>query len=144
MGDLQMGRGTIRKGHDCRHSAGDPAVSTSLCIAFKLELRPALYEKTSSSASSSEDKRKVNAQGDYMEVEIYAGIDQHRPSETSVDGMSATKLFFLFGSSHASRNLLFDGCCGQYNSSSSVSGTHTHPATTAMRHALRNEASEMS
>lgn len=64
------------------------AIDPRLLLSYFEELRPALYEKTSSSASLSEDKHRVNAQDDYLEVEIYAGVDQHRPSETSVDDIS--------------------------------------------------------
>lgn len=30
----------------------------------------------------------VSSQDDYIEVEIYAGVDQHRPSETNIDDIS--------------------------------------------------------
>jgi len=79
-----MGRTQFQKA--ARHFV-EGAIDPRLLLTYFEELRPALYEKTPS-AFLSEDKHRVNAQDDYMEVEIYTGIDQHRPSETSVDDIS--------------------------------------------------------
>ena len=64
------------------------AVDPRLLLSYFEELRPALYEENSSLASLSEDKYMVSSQDDYIEVEIYAGVDQHRPSETNIDDIS--------------------------------------------------------
>ncbi|KIM70771.1 hypothetical protein SCLCIDRAFT_100585 [Scleroderma citrinum Foug A] len=139
-----MGRTQFQK--STRHFV-EGAIDPRLLLSYFEELRPALYEKTSCSTSLSEDKLRVNAQDDYLEVEIYTGIDQHRPSETSVDDIIATNLVRNYSPHLRPQTHLetYDstGAVASSDSSSPVSGTCTHPATIAMRDALRNEANEM-
>ncbi|KAI6043246.1 hypothetical protein EDC04DRAFT_774142 [Pisolithus marmoratus] len=88
--------------------------------------------------------------GEITEVEVYAGVQKYMPSETSVDDIIATNLVRNY-SPHLRPQMLpeSDGTDNmQYAptgpvASGSVSGTHTHPATVAMRDVLGTQAREI-
>ncbi|KAL4072476.1 hypothetical protein V8B97DRAFT_1870578 [Scleroderma yunnanense] len=123
------------------------AVDPRLLLSYFEELRPALYETPHATSLPEDKSTSVNAEDDSTEVEIYAGVDQYRPRETSVDDIIATNLVrnyspYLRPEVHLgireSTNIM-----ASTDLASSVSGTRTHPATIAMRDALREEAGEM-
>ncbi|KAI6029783.1 hypothetical protein BKA83DRAFT_4223100 [Pisolithus microcarpus] len=124
--------------------ATDPRV----LISYFEELRPALCEETPSPEPTQTDADSTRS--DFMEIEVYAGVQKYMPSETSVDDIIATNLVRNY-SPYLRPQVLSetDGADNvQYAStssipSSSVSGTRTHPATVAMRDILGTQAREM-
>ncbi|KAI6124397.1 hypothetical protein EDD16DRAFT_1561551 [Pisolithus croceorrhizus] len=124
------------------------AIDPRVLISYFEELRPALCDETPSPEPKQTDAD--NTRGQFMEVEVYAGVQKYMPSEISVDDLIASNLVRNY-SPYLRPQVLSetDGADNiQYASTSaipsdSVSGTRTHPATVAMRDILGTQAREM-
>ncbi|KAI5996146.1 hypothetical protein EDD15DRAFT_2250674 [Pisolithus albus] len=119
--------------------ATDPRV----LISYFEELRPALCEEPPSPESTQTDAD--NTRSDFVEIEVYAGVQKYMPSETSVDDIIRNYSPYLrpqvLSETDGADNVQFASTSSI--PSSSVSGTRTHPATRAMRDILGTEAREM-
>ncbi|KAI6127527.1 hypothetical protein EV401DRAFT_1854421 [Pisolithus croceorrhizus] len=124
------------------------AIDPRALISYFEELRPALCDETLSPEPKQTDADNTRSQ--FMEVEVYAGVQKYMPSEISVDDLIASNLVRNY-SPYLRPQVLSETDSAdniQYASTSSipsnsVSGTRTHPATVAMRVILGTQAREM-
>ncbi|KAF8137567.1 hypothetical protein EV363DRAFT_1395098 [Boletus edulis] len=122
------------------------AIDPRVTVSYFDELRPALFTEPPNHVDSSTNSRGV--EGDAVEVEVWDGVREYMPDETSVDDIIATNLVRNYspylrpgaipGSSAEDETA--DAEPSTSSDSHTKSGTRTHPATIAMREVLREEA----
>ncbi|KAF9225696.1 hypothetical protein BS17DRAFT_729751 [Gyrodon lividus] len=133
------------------------AIDPRVVISYFDELRPALFDQHSSfepRESGREKKPSLGAsEGDYIEVEVWDGVREYMPHETSVDDIIAINLVRNYSpylragalpSSPPGSDLAdAESSTSAPDTTETESGTRTHPATIAMREGLRAEAEKM-
>ncbi|KIJ14692.1 hypothetical protein PAXINDRAFT_169602 [Paxillus involutus ATCC 200175] len=133
------------------------AIDPRVIISYFDELRPALFDERpsfgSTQSESGEKPSVAGAEGDYVEVEVWDGVREYMPQETSVDDLIAINLVRNYSpylrpgalpASPSESNLAdAESLTSDSHTNETESGTRTHPATIAMRQMLRAQAQEM-
>ncbi|KAG8216912.1 hypothetical protein J3R82DRAFT_7187 [Butyriboletus roseoflavus] len=120
------------------------AIDPRVPVSYFDELRPALFgESPSHEKDGSTTLRGV--EGDSVEVEVWDGVREYMPDETSVDDIIRNYSPYLRPGAISGSSVGDEPADAEPSTSDShsESGTRTHPATIAMREGLRGEASEM-
>ncbi|KIK96539.1 hypothetical protein PAXRUDRAFT_300348 [Paxillus rubicundulus Ve08.2h10] len=128
------------------------AIDPRVIISYFDELRPALFDERPSFGSSQceigEKSSMAGAEGDYIEVDVWDGVREYMPQETSVDDIIRDYSPYLrpgaLPASPSKSNLTdAESLTSDSHTTETESGTRTHPATLAMRQILKAEAEEM-
>ncbi|KAF8840538.1 hypothetical protein BDN67DRAFT_1069186 [Paxillus ammoniavirescens] len=128
------------------------AIDPRVIISYFDELRPALFDELPSfgptQSESGEKPSVAGAEGGYVEVEVWDGVREYMPQETSVDDIIRNYSPYLrpgaLPASPSESNLAdAESLTSDSHTNETESGTRTHPATIAMRQMLRAQAEEM-
>ncbi|KAH0826681.1 hypothetical protein J3R83DRAFT_5069 [Lanmaoa asiatica] len=125
------------------------AIDPRVPVSYFNELRPALFSEPPNHGKDGSTTSR-GAEGDSVEVEVWDGVKEYMPDETSVDDIIATNLVrnyspYLRPGAIPGSSVEDEPADAEPSTSDShtKSGTRTHPATIVMREGLRGEASEM-